>query len=185
MIYPGESSKARDRRLRDGFFEKFCNGKGIDIGCGNDPLTEDCDKWDFLYMSPDATYMEGIPDNTYDFVYASHCLEHLDDPELALKNWFRITKPGGHMIVSVPHRDLYEKKRTLPSRWNYGHKLFFLLDRDDPPSTFGLVPMIVRALENYRMIYAKECSDGWEPLPPDVHSTGEYAIEIVIKKLEK
>ncbi len=182
MIYKGETSKAFARRIKEDFFKKYCQGKGIDIGCGQDPITPNCDKWDQRQGQGDATLLENIPDNSYDFVYSSHCLEDMNYPELAMKNWFRIVKPGRYLIITVPHRDLYEKKRLLPSNWNYDHKMFFLIDRDDPPHTFGLVPMVTRTLVGYRIIYIRECNDGWENLPSNVHSVGEYSIEMVIRK---
>ena len=34
----------------------------------------------------------GVKDETYDFVYSSHTLEHINDIYTALKNWIRILK---------------------------------------------------------------------------------------------
>ncbi len=36
-------------------------------------------------------------------VEASHLLEHLDRPFLAMKEMHRILKPGGQLIIKVPH----------------------------------------------------------------------------------
>lgn len=41
-------------------------------------------------------------DSTYDFVFASHVLEHISDDKKALKEILRILKPGGIAILSVP-----------------------------------------------------------------------------------
>ena len=111
--FKGETSKAAARRLREGWFTKFAPDwmSGIDIGCQEDFLNHTFRRWDYRFGDPDATYMDGVPDNVFHTVYASHLLEHLDDPVVALTNWYRITRPGGHLIVIVPHRDLYEKKK--------------------------------------------------------------------------
>ncbi len=53
------------------------------------------------------------------------------DPKVALKNWWRVLKPGGYLIIYLPHRDLYEKKKNLPSRFNTNHTHFFLIDEED------------------------------------------------------
>ena len=41
-----ETGKARLRRLAEGYFEKYLVGDGIDIGCGDDPLTPYCLAWE-------------------------------------------------------------------------------------------------------------------------------------------
>jgi len=61
--------------------------------------------------------LKGVADETYDFVYSSHTIEHLPDPSEDIKNWFRVLKPDGYLIIYFPHRDLYEKKQ-LPLRFN-------------------------------------------------------------------
>lgn len=175
-----ETGKAKNRRILEGFFDKYCKGKGIDIGCGQDPITPDCVQWD--RTEGDAHFMRGISPNTYDFVYSSHCLEHLDNPDVALFTWFRILKVGGFLILFVPHRDLYEKKKILPSRFNKDHKNFYLIDRHEKPCTIGIVPFVVECLRNYRFIYVKECSDGYVWTKDEEHSVGEYSIELVLQK---
>jgi len=41
-------------------------------------------------------------DESYDFVCASHVLEHIEDDRLALREVWRILKPGGIAILPVP-----------------------------------------------------------------------------------
>ena len=178
--FTGETAKAHARRLQEGFFEKFCQGRGLDIGHGGDPITSTCEGWDF--EDGDAQFLKGVADETYDYVYASHTLEHMVDAGVALTHWSRVTKPGGYLLLYVPHRELYEKKQTLPSRWNPDHKHFFLLDRDDPPDTIGLIPLIQRVLPRAEIVYAKECSAGHTITDPNVHSDGEFSIEAVVRK---
>ncbi len=179
-VTKGQTSKAKQRRMREGFFKKYCEGKGLDIGYGGDILTSNCRGWDFEHG--DAQYLNGIPDSEFDFVYSSHTLEHLEEPDVALENWWRVIKPGGYLILYIPHRDLYEKKTTLPSRWNEDHKHFFLLDKDEKPDTIGIIPLIQRTLTNYEVIYAKECKEGHTITAPEVHSDGEFSIEVVMRK---
>jgi ADP-heptose:LPS heptosyltransferase/glycosyltransferase involved in cell wall biosynthesis len=100
-----ETSKIRARVL------PFCQGKGIDIGCGRDPLTDDCvayddDPWPEVTMRGDARRIP-ISDGTFDWVYSSHCIEDLDDTEAVLKEWVRILKKGGKLIVVTPCPDLF------------------------------------------------------------------------------
>lgn len=178
-----ETAKAKARRIREGFFDKYVHGQVIDIGCGRDPLTPDCQRWDAELGSGDATFMAGLPHECFDTVYSSHCLEHLHFPHAALVRWFELVKRNGHLILFLPDRALYEKRFTLPSNWNGDHKTFWTIDHDEPPCTFGIVPMIARYLENYRIEYVKLCGDGHTITDPSLHSDGEYSIECVIRKL--
>jgi len=179
---PAETTKAHKRRIREGFFDKYCRGKGMDIGYGGDIVVSGCHVWDFEHG--DAQYMQGVKEQSFDFVYSSHTLEHMIDPSTALINWWRILKPGGFLIIYMPHKELYEKKNRLPSNWNPDHKYFFLLDRDEEPDTIGMIPLIQRTLSGYEIIYAKVCDENHTITDPNLHSDGEYSIELVLKKEE-
>ena len=102
-----ETAKNYEQRVERGDFEKYLHGKGIDIGGGDDCLRLPPDVegtvelWDV--MDGDAQYMHKIKDGSFDFVYSSHCLEHMRDVRAALMNWTRICKWGGgtlHMRTS-------------------------------------------------------------------------------------
>lgn len=175
-----ETTKAKGRRVREGFFEKYCDGRGLDIGYGGDLLAKNCKGWDLEHG--DAQYLKRIKDSKFDFVYSSHTLEHMVNPSIALKNWWRVLKKGGYLILYIPHKDLYEKKKTLPSRWNQGHKHFFLLDEGEGIDTIAIVLLIRQVLSKYEIIYATECDEGHTITDPEIHSDGEYSIEIVVQK---
>jgi SAM-dependent methyltransferase len=176
----GESAKANARRVREGFFEKYCVGRGLDIGYGGDLLCGNCVGWDLEHG--DAQLLDALRDESFDFVYSSHTLEHLADAELALRNWYRVVMRGGYLILFVPDRDLYEKRCTLPSRWNPDHRRFFLLERDDPPDTVGLLPLLARAIPEGAIMSARRCDDGHTISDPMLHSNGEYSLEVILRK---
>lgn len=181
-----ETSKAFARRQRTGFFEKYVplDRPGIDIGCGNDPINQVFRQYDHLFGCGDATHCSNLPDNSFYTVLSSHTLEHLADPWSAVRNWYRITAPGGHLIVMVPHRDLYEKRKTLPSRWNGEHKHFYMPEEDEPPHTLGLRKLIREQIPSGEIVHFDVCDEGWVDLGPNVHSCGEYSIECVVRKPE-
>ena len=176
----GETGKAHERRIREGFFEKYCIGQGLDIGCGNDPVVDGCCGWDLMHG--DAQYLTGIADEEFDWVYSSHCLEHVDDVRIALKNWFRVVRRGGYLLLYIPHRDLYEKKLTLPSRFNPHHKHMFLIGKKDPPDTLDIVEEIRESLHDYEIQYVRICDGGYIRHGDTEQSEGEYSIECVIRK---
>jgi len=172
--------------VREGWYEKYCpaSRNGIDIGCSSDPIHDHFDQWDMAFGDGDAVFMDGIPNNSYHTVYTSHLLEHVWDPIKAIQRWFEILAPGGNMIICVPHRDLYEKRLVLPSRFNGDHKTFWLPNRYEPPCTFSLSGTIMDALlgRPYELLSLTVLNEGWTPLPPEVHSPGEYAIEAIVAK---
>jgi SAM-dependent methyltransferase len=178
--YSGESSKARARRTRENFFAKYCVGRGLDIGYGGDLLSDNCTGWDLEHG--DAQYLASLDDESFDFVYSSHTLEHVADASDALRNWDRVVKPGGYLIVSVPDRDLYEKKPRLPSRWNTDHKRFFLLEHDEPPDTVGLLLLLAKVLPDATIVSTQRCAEGHTIADPLVHSDGEYSLEVILRK---
>jgi SAM-dependent methyltransferase len=176
----GETSKAKSRRIREGFFNNYCRGRGLDVGFGGDLLAENCRGYDFEHGN--AQRLSNIRDEQFDFVYSSHTLEHMDNPAVALKNWWRVLKKGGYLILYIPHRDLYEKKTMLPSRWSNDHKHFFLIDKSEGPDTIGVKQLVASTLASFEIVYIKECCEGHTVTAPDLPSDGEYSIEAVINK---
>ena len=183
--YRGETSKNHSRRLKEGWFEKFApeDKAGIDIGAQTDALNNTFRRFDVIFGDGDATDMIGIPDNTFWTVYASHVLEHLQYPQKAIRRWYDILKPGGHLIISVPHRDLYEKKKFPPSNWNHEHKYFWLPETEEPPCTKSLKKEVLDAIPNANIVEFKVHDHGYDySLPPNHHPIGEFAIECIVKK---
>lgn len=180
----GETSKAALRRHQEGWFLKYApeNLSGIDIGCQHDPLNHTFRRWDIIHGDTDATAMDGVPDATFYTVYASHILEHLERPFDALRNWYRILKPSGHLVIVVPHRELYEGKRSLPSNWNLEHKTFWLPDCNEPPCTLSLREAIQIAIPDGTIVDFRVQATGWSQPPPNQHPQGEYSIEAIIRK---
>lgn len=56
----------------------------------------------------DASDLSLLPEGKYDFVLASHALEHIANPMRALREWKRVLKVGGALLVIVP-----DKRRTF------------------------------------------------------------------------
>ncbi len=120
-----ETSKCKELRKQLGHFDLYLNGEGLDIGCGPDKLIIENGVvlgWDL--QQGDATFLGGLEDNSFDFVYSSHCLEHMYDVGTALANWTRVLKPGGWLYIVVPDYTLYEHN-CWPSKYNSNHKVSF------------------------------------------------------------
>ena len=104
-----ESAKAKKRRIKENFFDLYCQGSGLDVGYGGDLVHLTAFGWDFEHG--DAQTISSIASSSMNYVYSSHTLEHMTNPELALINWWRVIKPNGYLILYVPDRDHYEKKK--------------------------------------------------------------------------
>lgn len=120
-----ETLKCQAMRKARGDFDKYLRGHGIDIGCGRDPLRVELgqvDEWD--WEDGDAQFMASVGDDKYDFVYSSHCLEHVRDVGETLQNWTRILKTAGHLYFVIPDYIFYEKMQW-PSVFNPDHKHSF------------------------------------------------------------
>ncbi|MCE5249098.1 class I SAM-dependent methyltransferase [bacterium] len=48
-------------------------------------------------------------DGWFDTVVASETIEHLDQPDAAFREFFRVIRPGGSLVVSTPYREKIEQ----------------------------------------------------------------------------
>ncbi len=114
--YKSETSKVRHLVLT------YCVGKGCDIGFGGDKIVKkDCDGIDYAqpYAKtghdkvdiPCDLFKDKIPveDNYYDYVYTSHLIEDFVDTVIILKEFIRILKNNGTLILVFPDQQKYEQ----------------------------------------------------------------------------
>ena len=101
----------------------FCKGKGYDIGFNKE-------EWKL----PDAIGIDinlnngfdanKLPEEEVDYIYSSHCLEHVDDWVLTLEYWISKLKEGGILFLYLPD---FSQKYWRP--WNNRkHKHCFTID---------------------------------------------------------
>lgn len=188
-----ETSKATLRRLQDSrYATQYFVGSGIDVGSGNDPLSQYQDfyplagsifSWD--RKQGDAQFVATVPDGTFEFVHSSHCLEHMHDPKIALQNWLRILKPNGYLICVVPDEDMYEQG-CWPSRYNSDHKHTFTIYKKESwsPVSINLLNLLaqfdcsVQKIERLTASYRPELLNVDQTISP----VGECAIEFILQK---
>ena len=112
--YPSTTDKLWNEENR--YTLGYCFGLGLDVGAGNRTLNPNMitiDNW-----SDDVDYkMEAdnlsFKDKTFDFVYASHVLEHLKDTLKAIREWLRVVKIGGYVIMIIPDKRFTPTKGTV------------------------------------------------------------------------
>ncbi|MGZ3945708.1 MAG: methyltransferase domain-containing protein [Mucilaginibacter sp.] len=60
----------------------------------------------------DASDLESIESEKYDFVLSSHSLEHIANPIKAINEWLRVLKKGGVLLLIVPDKNYtFDHKR--------------------------------------------------------------------------
>jgi SAM-dependent methyltransferase len=82
----------------------------------------------------EATDLHGIADHRYDLVLSCHSLEHTANPVKALKEWRRVVKAGGTVIILLPnYRHTFDHRRSPTA---IEHMLQdYALDRDETDAT--------------------------------------------------
>lgn len=88
---------------------QFCRGKGVDVGGGKWPLPGAVvvDQGPgFEHSSPTNLPPGHLDDGKWDYVFSSHCLEHLANPVAAVEHWKTRIKPGGVLFLYLPHREM-------------------------------------------------------------------------------
>lgn len=98
-------------------FPLYLRGKLVDIGCGLKPYAKMAEPYVADHIGVDhpttvhgtsnvdiaaTAYAIPVADATFDSALCSAVLEHLDEPEAAIRECFRVLKPGAHAIYTVP-----------------------------------------------------------------------------------
>jgi predicted SAM-dependent methyltransferase len=150
-----ESEKRKEAYIKEKYFKTYLKGYGIDIGSGDSPVVsaKRCLHYDKQNNNIyDANTLADQADNSYDWVFSSHCLEHTKNPPDALANWWRVLRPNGYLIVIVPDFMLYEQFQW-PSKYNGDHKQRFSLGHYDLPNHWSLTTL-VESLPGAQIRYA-------------------------------
>lgn len=62
----------------------------------------------------DAINLRTMEPDSYDFIIASHVLEHIANPFRALSEWLRVLKDEGVLLLILPHKDgTFDHKRPV------------------------------------------------------------------------
>lgn len=120
--------------------KQILTGEGLDIGAGDDPIAPTARIFDL--QDGDAGQIDKFLSGSYDYVFSSHCLEHLVDPPDAIRRWWSLVRPGGHLIVIVPEETLYEQG-FWPSIFNDDHKATFrIIESTWSPVSFRIQDLV-------------------------------------------
>ena len=93
--------------------------------------------WEVLNANPapyvdhtgNANDLSRFADNTFEEIYASHVVEHLDyngELQNTLKEWHRVLMPGGILFVSVPDLDVLARLFLDTGRLTVDERFFVM-----------------------------------------------------------
>ena len=109
--------------------KQFCKGKGLDIGGflewtlpGAIPINIKDNLLEFDAMN--------LPGEKVDYIFSSHCLEHLENPIDALEYWKSKLKDHGVVFLYLPHPEMeywlpQNNKKHLHSWYPYDMQKIF------------------------------------------------------------
>jgi SAM-dependent methyltransferase len=133
-------NRIHDREL-ESRVGRYASGRLIDIGCGTKPYRAMLAPHvaEHVGVDHEATQHEksnidlfgtayAIPSepNAFDSAICTAVLEHLEEPEAAIRECFRVLKPGGTAIYSVPFIwHLHEEPRDFFRYSRYGLQYLF------------------------------------------------------------
>jgi ADP-heptose:LPS heptosyltransferase len=87
-------------------------------------------------------------DESMDFVFSSHTLEHMADVEKTLREWWRVVKPGGHLVLYLPHKDFYPNIGQPGANPDHKH--------DFVPTDISTVMSRIRGLGSWEILVNEE-----------------------------
>ena len=111
-VYPEFQTKGFASKFCFPFAIEVCEGIGYDIGCMKK-------EWSFPNSIPiDLSFNNGydannLPDELVDYIFSSHCLEHLNTWVNTLDYWYEKLKIGGILFLYLPD---YSQEYWRP--WN-------------------------------------------------------------------
>lgn len=165
-----ETSKCRER------LKRYCAGSGLDIGYGGDPIVPSAIAVDLpepyvkvgnspLNLGGDARDLYWFKDEVFDYVYSSHLLEDFEDTRIVLKEWLRVIKPGGYLILFCPDEQIYRAHcKKIGQSYNCSHKI-------DNFSLNYVKKILVDNFVNIEIVHENPLID-------------DYSFEIVVRKIK-
>jgi SAM-dependent methyltransferase len=154
-----EAGKMHQDRIDSGFYEKYMQGTGLDIGYKGLELHSDVEPIlpNAKGIDLDTPGYDGIhlpfTDESIDFVFASHVLEHIEDYHAALKEWYRVLKIGGFLILMLPHCGLYERSYSVAGAWGScnDHKRVYT-----PATLLEEIETALLNINSYRLVHIRD-----------------------------
>lgn len=139
--YRSETSRngVRDLVIEKWIYPAIQNG--LDLGAGGDPISvysiavdlphpyaathDELERSYPQHLRGDARELwQWFVDECLDYVYSSHLLEDFENTHEVLREWLRVLKPGGRLVLLLPNQQQYEDHcEMLGQEPNGNHKV--------------------------------------------------------------
>lgn len=160
-----ETSKCRATLAR------FCEGDGVDIGFGGDPIVPSAIAMDLperyasykknpQHLHGDAADLRWFRDESLDYVFSSHVLEDFEDTGAVVREWLRVLRPGGRLVLFLPDEQTYRAH----CRRN------------------GKKPNEHHVHDNFGLHHVKSCLPAGVEIEYERFPVGIYSFELVVRK---
>lgn len=115
---------------------QFGGKSGLDLGYGGDSISPYAINVDLplpytkvgedpQHLAGDARHLTWFKDDCLDYVYSSHLLEDFPNTTEILKEWIRVIKPGGMLILVLPNEMRY---RAHCQKFNEGRNMHHTIE---------------------------------------------------------
>jgi SAM-dependent methyltransferase len=149
----------------------FCVGDGVDVGFGGDPIVPTAIAMDLperyarylenpQHLHGDAANLHWFRDGVLDYVFSSHVLEDFEDTAAVVREWVRVLKPGGRLVLFLPDEQTYRAHCRA----------------------IGNPPNAHHVHENFGLPYLKSCLPANVTVEHERFPVGIYSFELVVRK---
>jgi SAM-dependent methyltransferase len=154
LVPPGRGKKALDVGARRGLQTRRLRELGYEVtSIDVEPTFEEC-------LQVDANQRLPFADESFDLVWCSEVIEHLQDPAFSMSELRRVTRSGGELILTTPNSYAW---------------LFRLL------SLVGLTPQRIQRKDHIHFFDAGDI----ERLAPDAQVAGYFPYFVIKRKITR
>ncbi|HZY94839.1 MAG TPA: class I SAM-dependent methyltransferase [Candidatus Bathyarchaeia archaeon] len=171
---------------------QYTAGTGVDIGCGLNKIhaaaigiDKKLSSSDFGYpfgaqVRADGSNLSWFSSKSLDYVFSSHCLEHFHDAAGVLGEWIRVIRPGGYLVLIMPHKQRYPNVGTPGANTDHKHDY-------DPDDIAKLVDGYGFRIAQSDTLYDRLRDNPWSKTEAAKygHKDLNFSFEIVAKRVLK
>jgi len=97
LVPPGDGRTALDLGARQGHQTRWLQSRGYEVTSVDvETCFPEC-------LQIDANKPLPFPDESFDLIWSSEVIEHLEQPGATLDELRRVTRPGGHIVLTTPN----------------------------------------------------------------------------------